>query len=187
MRCEKTEARRGSGSHRLRGAALAIAALLLVGALPVAGQDATPATGDLQGIQQSLDRMTVILERLVESRQVDLLLKRIELKERRLIPMEKELRDLRSRYSDSEAEIEAMVSMMEEWEKQKREAELTSNEDEVSALEEMHRQITAGIEREKSRRDGIDIEMRELEAEIDQQRRNLNYLDDLLEERLEED
>ena len=100
---------------------VALAALIL-SALPVAGQSAAtdyaPGTlsEDVKGIRQALDRLVVMLEITQRHQEIDLVLKRIELRERRMEPLERRLRSTENEIEEFQEHLKALARMKEQHE-----------------------------------------------------------------------
>jgi chromosome segregation ATPase len=141
--------------------------ILAAASLPARAQeDAAQMAEDVAGLNRSLERMVVLLESLIGNQQVDILLKRIELKERRLAPLESELRRAERAMIDVEARLKRMQEEAEEM---------------VDVIAD---EVRAGIDREgsDSRRTKDQLE-RVINAEssrVDEMRRRVQQLENEL-------
>jgi predicted nucleic acid-binding Zn-ribbon protein len=165
--------------------------LLILPALPAVGQPV--ATGrvdgqlaeDVQGIRRTLDRLVGLLETARHHRQVDLLLKRIELRERRLEPLE-------GRLSSAEAELQRTEEYLQTLERMRDQHEELLNQeirdgadaprsDTRRTLEEIRRSWTGAEERLEAAR----MRVQRYENELTDGRRDIEILDEMLLELLE--
>lgn len=100
---------------------LALGAALLAGwAAPAAGQQGDPTARlveEVAGLNRSVDRLVDMMQELMESRKVDLLIKRIEIKQRAVIPMAADLRSMESEYDNLKMESKRLQDMVEQQEK----------------------------------------------------------------------
>ena len=71
---------------------------------------------EVAGLRSSLDRLVVLMERVAEQQRIDLLLRRVELKERRLIPVASDLRSLEGDYEDQKAQVKRYQEMLAQME-----------------------------------------------------------------------
>jgi len=173
--------------------AVPCATLLLV-TTPLVEAQAAPGTrspsGDMSrlvdevaGLNRSLDKLAVMLEQMMFQQEVDLVLKRIELKERRLEPMAGHLRSLQREYDDRKTEIKHYQEMLEQARNQVSE-EIRQGRDLVADSEAS--QIAAEMERallvETGRIEGLERRMRELEDALAEGREEVLILDEQLRE-----
>ena len=179
------------GKPWIAGMLLALA--LPSSALPAAAQQATPSQGseprlveEVAGLRSSLDRLVLLLERAADQQKIDLLLKRVELKERRLIPVASDLRSLEGDYEDQKVVVTRYQEMLEQAE------DLLSDEIRrgVDRPDSEPRQMIPGFERELqieiARIEELERRMRRLEDELSDGRREIAILDEQLRELLEE-
>ncbi|MCP3981578.1 MAG: hypothetical protein GY716_19945 [bacterium] len=159
-----------------------LGALLL--ALPAAGEPVTIENPDvlqeLGGIRKALDRLVGLLETAEGHQRVELLLKRIDLKERRLIPREQALEGAQEEVRSLELEAERMEQMLEEGSHFQIQAGM--NEE---ALAEMERQVRAAVGDINRRMEGARARAQRLDNEVAEGRDELEDLDDMLMDLLE--
>jgi hypothetical protein len=171
-----------------------VAGLILVAvAVPQAqGQDSLAAekeavtlAEELAGLNDTLDRMALLLERSIALQGADFLLRRIELKERRLRPMESQLRTTQNEIRESHLSVENLEQMMAEQEQliQQKIMEGGDPEDRSSRL--MMEKFNRAIEMEKKQIEESERRVIELENEMARGRRDLANLDGQLEDFLE--
>lgn len=169
------------------------ATLLLAALTPVIAQapaGAQSPAGDMSrlveevaGLNRSLDRLAVMLEQVMFQQEVDLVLKRLELKERRLEPMAGHLRSLQREYDDRKTEIKHYQEMLEGArdkvsEEIRQGRDLVAESDAAQVVIEMERALTI----ETARLEGIERRMRELEDALAEGREEVLILDEQLRE-----
>jgi hypothetical protein len=71
---------------------------------------------EVAGVHDSLDRLVGMLTELLDNQQVDLVLKRIDLKQRRLAPLERDLRSMEESLAGRKMEVRELRQMLEETE-----------------------------------------------------------------------
>lgn len=167
-------------------------AALSLAALPVAGQspatDAAPGqlSEDVQGIRQALDRLVVLLEITQRHQEVDLVLKRIELRERRMEPLERRLRSAENEIERIEDQLKAMERMREQHEEalddEIREGVDVPHSETRRILEDIERSQTGAAERLES----VRMRMQQYENDLAEGRRAIEILDEMLMELLED-
>lgn len=172
------------------GAALAA---LILSALPVAAQSAATdyAPGDLskdvQGIRQALDRLVVMLEITQRHQEIDLVLKRIELRERRMEPLERRLRSVENEIKDFEEHLKTLDRMQEQHEdildEEIREGADAQRSETRRMLDDIKRTRVGAEERLESAR----MRMQQHENDLAHSRREIEILDEMLMELLEDD
>lgn len=162
----------------------------LLGATPPMAQEPSTAASDpvvreLAGIQQALDDLVGLLESMRRNQDVDLILRRIELHERRLAPLERSLRGNEQDQIDTRQNI----TETEMWK--------SSTEDQIDELEregidhapdDFRQQVVVAeleIERLQLRLQTLQQRQIELENSLGDGRDEIEVLDDLLRELLE--
>lgn len=143
---------------------LAVAAVLAAGSPP----QAEPPTDqelveEVRKLNGTLERMGILLEDFLDRQRVDMLMKRIEIKSRRLAPMEEELRQVRTRRESLQEEVKMIRMELERFEG---DAEDPDNPDR-EASKELARQMRAQLEpRAEMVQDSIgDLDLRIVEME----------------------
>jgi len=176
---------------RIAGALLAAAFLAWAGTAAAqqggtAGPDSARLVEEVAGLRDSLERLAALLERATDQQKIDLLLKRIELKERRMIPVATDLRTLEGQYEDQKAVVKRYQEMLDQME------DVVSNEVRrgVDQPDSEARRSVTEIERELqievTRIEDLERRMRRLEDELDQGRREVAILDERLQDLLDE-
>lgn len=141
---------------------------------------------EVAGVNRSLDRLVQMLSTMLEQQKIDLLLKRIEMRERRVLPLEQELRSARNAASEIVVEIDRLQAMLDEGESSAREALRDGQEIEAREIGQMVTQIRLNLNVVVASRDEHQRRARDLEDQIGIQRREIEDLDDLLIEHLGE-
>lgn len=167
-----------------------VALIAAISVPPSTGQDApgdTPGrvAGELAGIQRSLDDLVALLATMRRNQDADLILKRIEMHERRLAPLEARLE------TNGREQLNATDSMrnVEEWKSQNEERIL---EIEREGREEVPLQMRQEIrmaeqqrEQEEERLERLRQRQIELENALADRRDDVEILEDLLRELVE--
>jgi len=174
---------------KFRGALLT-AALLICAAMPAVGQPTGEAqseamAADLQGIHQALDRLVELLESTQQRQQVELLMKRIEMRERRQAPLESRRRTAENEVNGLQDELKHLDAM---WEQQEAHYERSLEEgEEVSPSDK--RRMRDEFERMKAaitaRADEARLRVQRAEDDLYDGRKELEILDEQLMELLE--
>ncbi len=174
---------------------------ILIALIPVALIAAiwfSPATGqgvpgdtpeqvvrELAGIQQSLDDLVVLLSTMRRNQDADLILRRIEMHERRLAPLEGRL----ERNGREQLDARASMSNSEEWKSQTEERihEIKREGREEVPLQ-IHQELRMAEQRmiqEQERFDRLQQQQIELEDALADRRDEVEILEDLLHELVE--
>jgi len=150
-----------------------------------AGDETARLVDEVAGLNRSLEKLVVMLEQVMYQQQVDLMLKRIELKERRLEPMASHLRSLQREYDDRKSELKHFQEMIER-EKERISDEIREGTDRPDSasrnnVEELERVLTV----ETARVEELERRMRRLEDDLAEGREEILVLDEQLREMLE--
>ncbi|HUP22728.1 MAG TPA: hypothetical protein VNB06_07285 [Thermoanaerobaculia bacterium] len=163
-----------------------LAALLL--AAPASAQTPAQASApagsriesELAGIRASLERIVDLLGAQARSAEGDVLLRRIELKTTRLVPVEERLRRVRGEMSELAAERRRVQAYSEELEERSFRAEteegreaVTHELTQLTLMLERHEQLRVALEEEQGR---LQTDQTQLAAEIDQLERELDLV-----------
>jgi peptidoglycan hydrolase CwlO-like protein len=149
------------------------------------GDEVSRLVEQLEGLNRSLGHLVVLMERSLDNQQVDQLLKRINLRDSRLAPLESELRRAEREVEEHETWVAHMKTELEETEERLREATRTGNEPDAVSAREMVEQIRSIIEGQEKQRDTLHERVRRLEDELADGRDELAVLEEMLRERLE--
>jgi chromosome segregation ATPase len=169
----------------------AILAVLVLGALPAAGQPTASdhavaqLSEEMKGIRQSLDRMAALLEATRRHQQIDLVLKRIALRERRLKPLEDRLRSAESEVEGISEHLKSLDRMQAQHEEEL-DAEIRDGLDDPRSET---RRVLADIERTRTgaeeRLEAAYSRGQQYENELAHGKRQIEILDEMLGELLE--
>jgi len=174
------------------GAAL-LAAWLVTGFEPGAAQtsgrsvgESAGLVGEVAGLRESLDRLVLLLERVAEQQKIDLLLKRIELGERRLIPVASDLRSLEGDYEDQKTKVKRYQEMLVQMEDALSEEIRRGVDRPDSEPRQMIPELERELQIEVGRIEDLERRIRRLEDELADGRREISVLDEQLRELLGE-
>jgi flagellar biosynthesis chaperone FliJ len=156
-------------------------------ASPVAAQgDVGALAEEVAGVNRSLARLVELLEDSLANQRVELVLKRIDLKERRLAPLETELRDAENTVLRTESELQRIEDMREQQERQISRDLRDGSDSPDSDARQMMRKIETMVEFQQARLESGRERMRRLEDALAEGRRDMEVLEDKLAEMLEE-
>ncbi len=151
----------------------------------VPGDTPEQVVRELAGIQQSLDDLVVLLSTMRRNQDADLILRRIEMHERRLAPLEGRL----ERNGREQLDAQASMGNSEEWKSQ---TEERIHEIEREGREEVplqiHQELRMAEQRmilEQERFDRLQQQQIELEDALADRRDEVEILEDLLHELVE--
>jgi len=172
--------------------AFAVAATILLLSTAAVAQSATDApstqvAADVHGIHQALNRLVVLLEEVRQQRHVELLLKRIELKERRLAPLENRLRSAEGDVVGLEDELKHIEVMRTQTEQQIDDEIRTGKDDPQSGSRRMLDEVERMVESLNARLDEARLRVRQAEDDLLDGREEIEILDEMLMELLESD
>ena len=172
---------------------LAVGALLIAMGGTLAAAPAPQAAGNpaelvehVAGLQRSVDRLVDLLAYYLEHQEADLLLKRIELRERRLAPIEGELRKARREVVELNTQLDQLREMAAEEERLLRETIRDVDDDYSKQIRSQLAQLGRAISMEESRLEDLEMRVRDLEDELAEGREELEILDELLAELIQE-
>lgn len=160
-------------------------AVLTFGIMPAGSQQDRPVD-DLAGINRSLERMVVLLETMLDNQDIDIILRRIELKERRLLPLESELRRAERSLLDMQSRLKMIQEELEQTEEQLSEEMRQGVDPQDSDTRRARDQMERILATENSRAEESQRRVRMLEDELAEGREEIAILDEQLQERLQE-
>lgn len=151
----------------------------------VPGDTPEQVVRELAGIQQSLDDLVVLLSTMRRNQDADLILRRIEMHERRLAPLEGRL----ERNGREQLDAQASMGNSEEWKSQTEERihEIKREGREEVPLQ-IHQELRMAEQRmiqEQERFDRLQQQQIELEDALADRRDEVEILEDLLHELVE--
>jgi len=160
--------------------------VLAIAVSPARAQDASGQLAeDVAGINRSLERMANLLETLIGNQQVDILLKRIELKERRLAPLESDLRRAERALIDIESRVKRLNEEREELDDAVDEEVRAGVDSEGSEARRMRDQLERVVEMEAGRVEEYRRRVLHLEDQLAEGREEIAILDEQLMELLQ--
>ena len=163
--------------------------LLLASVSPqVAGAQEEPISREdllvqeLAGIRQSLTYISTLLDSVLQQQGIDVLMKRLQLKESRIAPLERELRAVRDDREALGEEVKRMRVMLEDWEReaQDRDPSLPEDEDMNRELLRLRRNIEFMEEREAT----LYLRIIELDNDLSRSRSDIRILEESVDEQL---
>ena len=171
-------------------ALIPVALIVAIWVSPATGQDApgnTPerVVRELAGIQESLDDLVALLATMRRNQDADLILRRIEMHERRLAPLEGRLE------RNGREQLDAKTSMgnIKEWkiqtEERIREIEREGREEVPLQMHQEVRMAEQQMTQEQERFDRLQQKQIELEDALADRRDEVEILEDLLLELVE--
>jgi chromosome segregation ATPase len=167
-----------------------VALIVTIGIAPASGQDAPPATPEevvreLAGIRASLDELVTLLSTMRRNQDADLILRRIEMHERRLAPLERRL-DANKR---DQLNTEQSIGDIQNWVRQAEERILdVEREGREEVPLEMRHEVDRGqteLERLAEKLETLRRQQIEIENSMFAGRDDVEILDDLLEDLLD--
>jgi hypothetical protein len=137
---------------------------------------------EVANLTRSLQELVVILRENVGRQQTDLLLKRVELGYMKVGPLQQERKDLRARRAADDEElkpIQAVLAARQTVETQ----DPAKPEDPEAAIGKVFQE--ANVKRLKGRISEADQRLAELDSELQQEERNLQHWETLIDQRLD--
>jgi hypothetical protein len=142
---------------------------------------------DISGIHQALDRLVGLLERAESNQHVELLIKRIELQERRLAPAQARLRSAEAEVDGLSDEITQLQSMQPRLEEELDE-EIRSGVDPANSVaRRMKDELDQALVGMENRLEIVVLRVRGHEDRVAEGRETIAILDDLLLELLDKE
>jgi chromosome segregation ATPase len=171
-------------------AACAVVFLIWAGGFSAQQSTPTDAQGqklvrEVAGLNRSVERLVSMLSTYLDNQQVELLLKRIDLKERRIAPIADDLRDVESAVFDSKSQLMHMQDMLRDEEDRLRNEIRDGVDQPDSETRLMIEQYERAIQADTARLDGLDRRLRRLEDELAEGREEIAILDEMLQELLD--
>lgn len=171
-------------------ALIPIALIAAIWVSPATGQDAPTDTPErvvreLAGIQESLDDLVTLLSTMRRNQDADLILRRIEMHERRLAPLEGRL----DRNRREQLEAKTSIGNIEEWKSQTEERiheiEREGREEVPLQMRQEVRMAEQQMNQEQERFERLQQQQIELENTLADRRDDVEILEDLLSELVE--
>ncbi len=143
--------------------------------------DPDPVVSELARVRASLDRLVQLLEDAQAAQQAELLLRRIERRERRLLPLESRLRTAREDLVQLDEELVKFAAYREQLDEEIRAATGRGESSEPEAgliLDRLDAEKT-GMERRKEQ---LELRIRQLEDQVAEQLEEIEFMEGSLEE-----
>lgn len=141
---------------------------------------------ELAGIRDSLDRLVALVETQVRQQSIELVIRRITLRERRIEPLERRMRDAEEELRARQQDLERIRAMIAEQEAEVDRAVTAGDGQAEADARRMLREIETVVRREEPLLDAATVRVRDLEDRIAEEREEIEILDEMLMERLEE-
>lgn len=181
--------------------AAAGAALLLAAADPSLAQSGVPAAAalaaetapedphrsvvrELAGLNRTLQQIQGVLERLLVQQELDLLMKRIDLKARRLAPLQSELRGIRGSIESTNGEMKRSGAFKKQLQAELERYRELRRDTNGSAEERSLQDVESEIDLIEERLETLQRRQIEVEDELAARRQEIQFLEDALDERL---
>ena len=181
--------------------AAAGAALLLAAADPSLTQSGVPAAAalaaetvpedrrqsvvrELAGLNRTLQQIQGVLERLLVQQELDLLMKRIDLKARRLAPLQSELRGIRGSIESTNGEMKRSGAFKKQLQAELERYRELRRDTNGSAEERSLQDVESEIDLIEERLETLQRRQIEVEDELAARRQEIQFLEDALDERL---
>ena len=155
-----------------------------VGLTQDSARESTRLLDEVSGLNHSLERLVTLVDTLVAQQETDILLKRIDMKSRRLIPLEEALRAAREDLTETDADLVKVTADVDRLESTLRDHTRDGKEGMAEMFRQALLQERPRLEALETRRAQIESRVRDLEAQIARHQGDLDDLDDLLAERL---
>ena len=152
---------------------------------PLSPGDIARLSEELAAVNRSLGEIARTLEALLRNQKVDLLIKRIELEERRLSPLGQELRGTRSRVRSSTEEIARLENLLEQEENAIDQMVREGRDAPDSPERQMLPRIEAELKLQREQLEATEHRVIDLENDVARGRDQIAILDEQLQELLE--
>jgi chromosome segregation ATPase len=171
-------------------ALIPVALIAAVWVSPVTGQDAPgdtpePVVRQLAGIQESLGDLVAVLSTMRRNQDAELILRRIEMHERRLAPLEGRLERNRREQLDAKTSIGNIEEWKSQTEERIHEIEREGREEVPLQLHQEVRMAEQQMSQEQERFERLQQQQIELENTLADRRDEVEILEDLLRELIE--
>lgn len=151
---------------------------------PVTDEVGWSVVQEMAGLNATLQQIQAVLDRLLIQQELDLLMKRIDLRSRRVAPMESELRGIKSSVRSTTEEIQHLELYREELEESAADRREQGLEETGSAEEREQRDIESRLSVVTERLESLQRRQIEVENELAEQREEIQFLEDALDDRL---
>ena len=140
---------------------------------------------EVAGLNRSLDQLVKLLRSGVAHQKIDVMLRRIELKERRMAPLEGRLRGTQDSILNLRSEVARFEQMKEHAEEELIDQEREGNEGAVNQSRYMIHELEQALVSEGAKLEDLQLRVVQLENELADGRNEIAILDEMLDELLE--
>ena len=190
---QRFDVRSSIASHRLALLAILLASLLIPRVTPAqrAAEDKEPLLApdpvyalqeELAGVRAALDQIATHLARLLEHQEVQSLMARLQIRERRTATLENEQRSVREQRATANEERRRLEGVLEEWERDNEGRE--PDDPEAEAMKGEMRRVRRQIALLEQREADLDQRLAELNADLSRAESEIRRLTDIVDERL---
>lgn len=167
-----------------------VALIAAIWVLPASGQDRPADTPEqvvreLAGIQESLDDLVALLSTMRRNQDADLILRRIEMHERRLAPLEGRLDGNRREQLDAKTSMSNLEAWKSQTEEQILEIERAGRGEVPLPMRQEVHMAEQQMDREQERFETLQQQQIELENALADRRDDVEILEDLLRDLVE--
>lgn len=175
--------------HKAARSFVSGALLLMMFGAPAIAQSTTETDSDLvrevAALRKTVEKAVALLDRALVHQRVELLLKRLDLKERRVLPLESELRAARDAVTASRNEVERFELILEETE-QRISQEVRDGTDQPDSENRLLKQdLEQALAHGRRNLESDEERVRQLEDELASRLDEIEILEDSLQERLD--
>ena len=140
---------------------------------------------ELAGVRAALDQIAAHLARLLEHQEVQSLMARLQIRERRIATLENEQRSVREQRATANEERRRLEGVLEEWERDNERRETADPDDpEAEAMKGEIRRVRRQIALLEQREADLDQRLAELNADLSRAESEIRRLTDIVDERL---
>lgn len=169
-----------------------VPALLFISAAPPAEAQAPAPVSDsatlateMSQLNRTLDELVQLVGAILDNDRVELLIRRIELQERRLAPKEAQLRRVENNLFDVKSDVTRIQEMLDDHERALTEEIRDGKDQPDSETRQVMAQLRLALKDVTARYEETQLRQRRLEDDLAEDRERIDDLDDLLREMLE--
>jgi len=140
---------------------------------------------EVEALRKTVEEAVTLLDRALAHQRTEILLKRLDLKERRVVPLESELRHARDGQAASRNELERFEQMIEEIEQRISEEIRSGVDPEESENRIMKGDLEQALAHVRRNVESDEDRVRRLEDELAERLEEIEILEDSLQERLD--
>jgi hypothetical protein len=165
------------------------ALLFVILAAPAIAQTTTESDSDLvkevAALRKTMEEAVALLDRALVHQRVELLLKRLDLRERRVLPLESELRAARDGLTASRNEVERFELILEETEQRISEEVRDGTDSPDSENRRLQQDLEQALAHVRRSLESDEERVRRLEDDLADRLEEIEFLEDSLQERLD--